>query len=548
MVRARTLALALLACASFVQHAASETLLVEFTSPDCGPCREMRPVLDRLVAERVDVREVDVSQQPDVARQYGVTRWPTFIVLVDGQERARLVGKTSQAQLVEMIQKSEAIAAAKNSVATPVSNEAGPQTFAAGPSSVPLGDRIVQIEDPTPRRPADATRNPFGSASTAAEPPAAAVPARNDAPANAPNDAALIASTVRLSIEDPDGKSTGTGSIVDSRGGKALVLTCGHLFRSSAGKGAIQISLFTAGPAGAELLRTVPGEMVDYDLERDLALVCFLVDAPVNVMPIAPMGTALAKGSPVTSVGCNHGADPTVQQSHITAVDRYQLPPNLSVAGQPVEGRSGGGLFNAGGQLIGVCNAADPQGNEGLYASLGSIHAKLDEVGLSKVYLTPASGSPKSVQPPSVDPQPNPVENQVASQAIEQPLVRGQNPTPLAAPTFPATWPGPARNDEATTTAPESPEPATAPELAMASTPGASVRAEPQLTPQEQAALDEIRRRGADSEVICIIRPRTVDGRSDVIKLNNASPAFVEALAKSAQAAPTAAPNANLLR
>jgi hypothetical protein len=50
------------------------------------------------------------------------------------------------------------------------------------------------------------------------------------------------------------------------------------------------------------------------------------------------------------------------------------------------------------------------------------------------------------------------------------------------------------------------------------------------VTSQEQAALEEINRRSADSEVICIIRPRAPGGRSEVIKLDRASPAFVRAL------------------
>ena len=50
------------------------------------------------------------------------------------------------------------------------------------------------------------------------------------------------------------------------------------------------------------------------------------------------------------------------------------------------------------------------------------------------------------------------------------------------------------------------------------------------LEPGEQAALEEIQRRGADAEVICIIRSRDPSGKSEVITLPNASPEFVRAL------------------
>ena len=41
------------------------------------------------------------------------------------------------------------------------------------------------------------------------------------------------AATVRLRVHDPDGYGTGTGTIIDTRDGEALVLTCGHLFRET---------------------------------------------------------------------------------------------------------------------------------------------------------------------------------------------------------------------------------------------------------------------------------------------------------------------------
>ena len=49
----------------------------------------------------------------------------------------------------------------------------------------------------------------------------------------------------------------------------------------------------------------------------------------------------------------------------------------------PQVGRSGGGLFTADGLVIGVCSAADRQQHEGLYASLGAIHAELEHAGLA---------------------------------------------------------------------------------------------------------------------------------------------------------------------
>jgi thiol-disulfide isomerase/thioredoxin len=500
MVWFRCLSTALLA--SLLSHqATAETVLLDFMSPTCGPCRQMQPVMHQLAAAGFNVREVDTSREPGLglAQHYRVTDLPTFVVVVGGKERARLVGGgNSAAKLVEMIHTATAIGA--RIVPVVGKDDDGAGVTAPGISQP---GRVVSIDAQPP-----VSRN--------AEGPAVSGSANTDA---------LISATVRISIDDPDGKSTGTGTIVDCREGKALVLTCGHLFRTSGGKGGIEVSLFTPGPNGAELRMAVEGTLIDYDLERDLALVCFAPEGAITVAPVAGDGGQMVVGQPATSVGCEHGANPTPWATQITAINRYQGPPNIEAAKAPIEGRSGGGLFNAAGQLVGVCNAADPQRDEGLYASLPSIHAKLDALQLAFVYQSPSLGNAAQMSPAV------PAVLAAARSPFE---VRGQNPIPATTPAFPAVF-----AHETPTTAPTN-QPATAPPPSAA-IPIAGAAAEPELSPQDQAMLHEINRRSADSEVICIIRPREAGGKSEVIKLDRASPALVRALGGSLPAAPFAA-------
>lgn len=59
--------------------------LLVFTSPTCAPCKlQQVPIINRLMVEwsdRIDVRLIDVTEQPEVAQQYGVWSLPTSIVL-----------------------------------------------------------------------------------------------------------------------------------------------------------------------------------------------------------------------------------------------------------------------------------------------------------------------------------------------------------------------------------------------------------------------------------------------------------------------------------
>jgi len=81
-----------------------------------------------------------------------------------------------------------------------------------------------------------------------------------------------------------------------------LILTCGHLFRDSQGNGRIEVDLFGSYPA-----ERIPGELLHFDLEKDLALLRIRVNGPVRTARIAPPGYRIAKGARVVNVGCNNG-------------------------------------------------------------------------------------------------------------------------------------------------------------------------------------------------------------------------------------------------
>ncbi len=326
---------------------------------------------------------------------------------------------------------------------------------------------------------------------------------------------------MRLRVEDSQGHSCGSGTIIDAvPGGEALVLTCGHLFRDSQGQGKVEVDVFGPSPA-----TRVAGRMFFYDLERDVALVAFRPTGAVTVARVAPRGYTIRPSDTVTSVGCDNGDDPTAQHSQINALDRFQdpveqrlghrltephAPWNVEVAGQPTVGRSGGGLFSADGMVIGVCYAAEPVDHKGLFAALGSIHAALDQQQLTSLYQQP-------IAPPALVPAANDPRQQVA--AADPFAARGA--------ALPARVEG---------TSPSSPA-FSAPPPAAASNSRSSA-----LNRDEQMTLEEIRHRLREgSEVVCIIRDRNdPSSHSNVITLDHASPQFVNVLSRAAQ--PSSAP------
>jgi len=63
--------------------------VIAFTATWCDPCKAAKPYLVQVEAAGVEVQIVDIDENPDMARQYGVTSVPTFFVYVCGRKTVR---------------------------------------------------------------------------------------------------------------------------------------------------------------------------------------------------------------------------------------------------------------------------------------------------------------------------------------------------------------------------------------------------------------------------------------------------------------------------
>ena len=217
--------------------------------------------------------------------------------------------------------------------------------------------------------------------------------------------------TYRPTVMIRRGTSIGTGTVIASAGGGALVLTASHVVAGT-GPILVEVNRFNLGVEkfrdAAGFPKRVEAAVVARDAGADLAIL--KIPGGVDFPYASQVGRGDATppvGSPVTSIGFDKGARLVGFSTRVRSVDRVDLGkgggmrPFLITDDPPEVGRSGGGLFRADGVLVGVCVGRieiDRRTTYGLFSTHGNIKALIrsDEAvaaAMARATLGPRSPS-----------------------------------------------------------------------------------------------------------------------------------------------------------
>ena len=63
-----------------------------FNAAWCGPCKQMKPPIDKLQKEGYNIQEIDIDQNSTLAESAEIRGVPTLAIYENGNEVERLVG------------------------------------------------------------------------------------------------------------------------------------------------------------------------------------------------------------------------------------------------------------------------------------------------------------------------------------------------------------------------------------------------------------------------------------------------------------------------
>ncbi len=91
-----------------IAESARQPVLVDFWAPWCGPCKQLGPVLEKVVAAsqgKVKLVKMNIDDHPEIAGQLGIQSIPAVIAFQRGQPVDGFVGALPESQIKQFLER-----------------------------------------------------------------------------------------------------------------------------------------------------------------------------------------------------------------------------------------------------------------------------------------------------------------------------------------------------------------------------------------------------------------------------------------------------------
>ncbi|HEY0982762.1 thioredoxin family protein [Schlesneria sp.] len=354
------------------QAADPNNILLDFSAKWCGPCQQMSPIVSKLERQGYSIRQVDIDVEKGLAEKYHIESIPCFVLIANGREISRINGMTDEKKLKSMLMMLPKQNGDDAMASLPPSRKGQALPETKGESRSGDDKKLFPKIAPLFSKSKGPKKAPADEPETFRLQNADASPKMDQISREA------FAASTRIRVLDGSHIHYGSGTVIESKPGRAIILSCGHILRNLGKKAVIEVDLF---PEPNTKPQVAVAEIIDYDLDADVGLLSIPCD---NRLPVVKLG--FGPGVPqvedrVFSIGCGGGKLPSLEEHVVTGINSVVGPDNIECTGIPEQGRSGGGLF-LGREQVGICIFADANYKRGIYAGMKPVAQMLAKAKL----------------------------------------------------------------------------------------------------------------------------------------------------------------------
>jgi putative thioredoxin len=91
-----------------IEESKRQPVLIDFWAPWCGPCRQLTPILEKVVSNakgRVKLVKMNIDENPSIPGQMGIQSIPAVIAFVNGQPADGFMGAIPESQVNAFIER-----------------------------------------------------------------------------------------------------------------------------------------------------------------------------------------------------------------------------------------------------------------------------------------------------------------------------------------------------------------------------------------------------------------------------------------------------------